>query len=184
MDMRVIAGKAKGRKLNMSDQLPVRPTSDKVKGGVFNMLASLVPDCSFLDLFAGSGAMGIEAWSRGAEQVVFVEKNRRVYSLLQKNLQTVGFCEANCMQTDFSTAALRLAGKKFDIIYADPPYWAELYPKIIETVRERQLLSADGVLALEHPKGKQLFTLDECWKLLQQKVYGDTMITFLQESDR
>lgn len=178
MRVRVIAGRAKGRKLKMQDSLPVRPTSDKVKGAVFNMLTAAVPGCRFLDLFAGSGAIGIEAWSRGAAQVVFVEKDRRVFGLLQQNLQLVGYADAGCLQADFATACARLAGQAFDVIYVDPPYRAGLYQPALQLLDEHQLLAKRGVLCLEHPKSEQLAP-GLPWQLLQQKVYGDTMITLL-----
>ena len=180
MKMRVISGEAKGRKLKMKESLPVRPTSDKVKGAVFNILADLMPDCCFLDLFAGSGAIGIEAWSRGAGEVVFVERDSRVFDLLQENLRSVGFVTAKSSLADFSVAISRMSGQQFDIIYADPPYQAGLYSEIMEKVAAHHLLTADGVLCLEHPK-----TLEHShgsgWQVLQQKTYGDTKITFCRQ---
>lgn len=180
MKMRVISGTAKGRKLRMKDSLPIRPTSDKVKGAVFNILAELIPDCRFLDLFAGSGAMGIEAWSRGAGDVTFVEKDSRVFDLLQENLRTVGFATARCVLADFSMAISRMPGRQFDIIYADPPYQAGLYPMIMKQVAAHHLLDAAGILCLEHPKGLEQ-SHGAGWRVLQQKTYGDTTITFCQQ---
>lgn len=183
MSMRVIAGKAKGRKLRAPAGDSVRPTSDKVKGAVFNVLAQYGPIDSFLDLFAGSGAMGIEAWSRGATRVVFVEKDRKAYQSLQSNLQTVGFGEAVTLPMDWQGALRRLVGEKFAVIYADPPYAAEFYPSILTSVRELGVLSPRGLLCLEHPKHLEL-QLGDDWSLLKTKHYGETAVTFLTLSDR
>ncbi len=180
--MRVIAGRAKGRKLKMRDDLPIRPTSDKVKGAVFNTLAPWLLDSSFLDLFAGSGAMGIEAWSRGASSVTFVEKNRRSFQLLRQNLQLVGFETAECLLSDFRQAAQRLEGRRFDLIYADPPYEAQLYAEILEVVVRHSLLSEDGRLCVEHPRTLSL-ELTPDWLEHATKTYGDTRVSYLMRRE-
>jgi len=177
--MRVIAGSAKGRRLQMRDGLPVRPTGDKVKGAVFNMLAPLIPEGHFLDLFAGSGAMGIEAWSRGAARVVFVEKDRRVFAELQANLRTVGFAAAVCLQADYAVALERLRGEPFDVIFIDPPYQSGFYLPALTLIALEGLLTARGVVCLEHLRDWQL-PPSEHWHILQQKTYGDTAITILK----
>lgn len=181
MSMRVIAGKAKGRKLRAPAGDSVRPTSDKVKGAVFSVLAQYGPINSFLDLFAGSGAMGIEAWSRGATQVVFVEKDRKACQCLQGNLQTVGFAEAVLLPLDWQRALRQLAGTQFAVIFADPPYTAALYPSILTAVKEQTVLSSRGLLCLEHPKRMQL-QLGDDWNLLKTKHYGETAVTYLTSS--
>lgn len=179
--MRVIAGKAKGRKLIAPKGFSVRPTSDKVKGAVFNMLAQYGPLDSFLDLFAGSGAMGIEAWSRGATRVVFVEKDRGAQRALQNNLQAVGLTDATVLHVDWQAALRRLAGETFTVIYADPPFLAGLYPLILEAVWEHRALGPQGILCLEHPQRLELVYGDE-WNLLKTRRYGETAVTFLVPS--
>jgi 16S rRNA (guanine966-N2)-methyltransferase len=177
--MRVIAGRAKGHKLLLKDSLAVRPTSDKVKGAVFNMLAPFIPGCSFLDLFAGSGAMGIEAWSRGAARVVFVEKDRRVYAQLRANLERVGFLQAECLQADYQAALHRLQGESFDVIFIDPPYLAGYYQPALDLIEKLQLLTQGGWLCLEHPRSWQLPD-NHHFVTHQHKYYGDTAITILR----
>ncbi len=179
MYMRVIAGKAKGRKLRAPAGSIVRPTSDKVKGAVFNVLAQLCPlDISFLDLFAGSGAMGIEAWSRGATRVAFVEKDRRAYQTLRANLQTVGYVDALIFFSEWQSALRNLHGELFDVVYADPPFAAGLYPIILESIVEYGVLKSSGILCIEHPSRLQL-SYENDWSLLKPKRYGDTAVTFL-----
>ncbi len=179
--MRVIAGIAKGRKLVAPKGDRVRPTSDKVKGAVFNVLAQYGPFTSFLDLFAGSGAMGIEAWSRGIRRVAFVEKDRVAFRSLRTNLQAVGLEGARVLATDWQIALRQLAGETFDVIYADPPFFAGLYPLILKEVREHKVLSREGILCLEHPQRLQL-DYGDGWSLLKAKRYGDTVVTFLSPS--
>lgn len=178
MSMRVIAGKAKGRKLKAPKGDSVRPTSDKVKGAVFSMLAQYAPLGNFLDLFAGSGAMGIEAWSRGATGVVFVEKDRKAFEVLRSNLQTVGFSEAALICADWQVGLRRLAGEQFAFIYVDPPFFADLYPAVLASLRELEMLSHNGILCLEHSK-RQLLSYDDSWSLLKTRHYGETAVTFL-----
>lgn len=181
--MRVIAGIAKGHKLKAPVGDIVRPTSDKVKGAVFSVLAQLGPLDTFLDLFAGSGAMGIEAWSRGATRVVFVEKDRRVYQSLQANLQTVGYAEPVTLLIDWQRALRYLRGESFDVIYADPPFAADLYPAILASIVEYGVLNPAGILCLEHPSRLQLL-FDNDWGLLKTKRYGDVAVTFLTPGGR
>lgn len=178
MCMRVIAGKAKGRKLVAPRGYSVRPTSDKVKGAVFNVLAQYGPIDSFLDLFAGSGAMGIEAWSRGATRVVFVEKDRIAQRALRTNLETVGLSDATVLPVDWQVALRRLDNQSFAAIYADPPFYAGLYPLILTEIGKSRLLGARGILCLEHPQRLELDIGDE-WELLKTKSYGDTAVTYL-----
>ncbi len=180
--MRVIAGKAKGRKLKMRDELPVRPTSDKVKGAVFNILGGYVPDGAFLDLFAGSGSIGIEAWSRGAAKVVFAEKDRRVMRLLKDNLQMVGFLDAECINADFRQSLRSLQGRYFDVIFIDPPYQAGYYDTVLQEILSGRLATKDTVVCLEHPSTLEL-QVSAAWRIMQCKTYGDTALTFLKISE-
>ncbi len=179
--MRVIAGVAKGQKLQIKNGQAVRPTSDKVKGAVFNMLAPHIPECHFLDLFAGSGAVGIEAWSRGASRVVFVEKDRRVFAQLRANLERVGFPQAECIMADYQAAMHRLQGAQFDIIFVDPPYLAGFYQVVLALVDQLQLLHPEGWLCLEHPKRWQM-PPGHPFAIHQHKEYGDTGITILKRT--
>lgn len=178
MSMRVIAGKAKGRKLKAPKGDSVRPTSDKVKGAVFSMLAQYAPLETFLDLFAGSGAMGIEAWSRGVARVAFVEKDRKAFEALRSNLETVGLSDATAICADWQVGLRRLASETFNIIYVDPPFFADLYPAVLASIKDLAMLSHNGVLCLEHSQ-RQPLSYDDAWSLLKTRNYGETAVTFL-----
>ena len=147
--MRVIAGSARGRKLAAPDGMSVRPTADRMKENLFNILAPYIPGARFLDLFSGSGAIGIEALSRGAESAVFVDKD---CALLIQNLASTGFTEkAAVIKDDFAAAITRLREKRleFDVIFMDPPYYKGLVPPAAKLIMDYGLLCANGVLAAE-----------------------------------
>jgi 16S rRNA (guanine(966)-N(2))-methyltransferase RsmD len=175
--MNITGGKFNGRKITTVKSNDVRPTSSKVRASIFNMLNSMNIDLGvavFLDLFAGSGIMGLEALSRGAKKAVFVEKNPTTYKLIKQNL--------NNFDADFETFnmdALRFLDKtseKFDIIFVDPPYMAGLYDSVIEKICTNELLSKKGVLILEAPLD---YKLPQKIIPIKKKSYGNTKIYFI-----
>jgi 16S rRNA (guanine(966)-N(2))-methyltransferase RsmD len=180
--MRIIAGQFKGRHLKSPPSLRVRPTSDRLRETLFNVIAPRVEDARFLDLCAGSGAVGIEALSRGARHVVFVDRSRRSCSLIEANL---ALCRiANDQQVIYCSEAgefLRQSKPEipWDIIFFDPPYKDD-YLKTLEFLgaHESQLLSEDGLLIVEHHhKNLLLETIDKLHRtrLLKQ---GDSSLSF------
>lgn len=179
--MRVIAGAAKGHHLQTIEGLATRPTTDRLKETLFNIIAFDLPEASFLDLFSGSGAIGIEALSRGAAEAVFVENAAECQRVILANLQHTKLREkARLMQADVLSALDRLAaeGKKFDIIFMDPPYEAELYTPVLEKIAENGLLHREGYLITEGSSQIAL-TPPKSMKILREKVYKTTTLTFL-----
>ena len=175
--MRVIAGAAKGHNLQTIEGLATRPTTDRIKETLFNIIAFDLPEASFLDLFSGSGAIGIEALSRGAA----VENAAECQKVIQANLvHTKLQGRARLLQTDVLSALDRLAaeGKKFDIIFMDPPYEAGLYTSVLERIAENGLLKAEGYLIAEGSSQIAL-TIPKGMKILREKVYKTTTLTFL-----
>jgi 16S rRNA (guanine966-N2)-methyltransferase len=176
--MNITGGKFNGRKITTVKSNDVRPTSSKVRSSIFNMLNSMEIDfvsTVFLDLFAGSGIMGLEALSRGAKKAVFVEKNPTTFKLIKQNLDKF---EAN-FET-FNMDALRFLDKtseKFDIIFIDPPYMAGLYNSVIELIFQKNLLNKDGILILEVPLEYQL---PQNITPVKEKTYGTTKVFFLK----
>src|SRR5918996_1696560 len=149
--MRVIAGAFKGRNLRSPPSLQVRPTSDRLRETLFNVIAGRVPDSRFLDLCAGSGAVGIEALSRGAAHATFVDRSRRSCQLIESNLE---LCRVPEEQRDIycSEAAEFLRQWKdagWDLIYFDPPYKQD-YLRTLELFRASKLLNDGGLLVIEH----------------------------------
>ena len=150
--MRVIAGSARRLLLKAIDGLDTRPTTDRIKETLFNMLQNDIPGCIFLDLFSGSGAIGIEALSRGAREAVLVENNPKAVSCIRENLKTTKLEDrALVMACDVLTALKRLEGKgkRFDIIFMDPPYHKGLESEALRFLAFSDLIHEDTVLITE-----------------------------------
>lgn len=149
--MRVIAGTARRIQLKTLEGLETRPTTDRIKETLFNMLSPSLYDCTFLDLFAGSGGIGIEALSRGAKEAVFVEKNPRAMACVRDNLKRTKLeSKAVTISADVLSALRRLEGQKqFDYIFMDPPYQKGLEEKVLEYLSGSSLLADEGVVIVE-----------------------------------
>lgn len=149
--MRVIAGKAKSLPLRSIESLETRPTTDRIKETLFNMLQPYLGDCRFLDLFAGSGAIGIEALSRGAAEAVFVENNRRAYDCVRQNLSFTKLDkDARVLFTDAVSAIRKLDREPpFSIIFLDPPYNKGLEREVLAALQYSSLVDEDTLLVLE-----------------------------------
>lgn len=147
--MRVISGSARGKKLSSVAGIDVRPTLDRVKESIFNMIAFDIPGANVLDLFCGSGALGIEALSRGAEKCVFVDKSDASLSCTKQNLLDTHLSpKAQVVKSD-SILFLSDTDEKFDIILVDPPYQGNLYDEVLSVILERNLLNVGGKIVIE-----------------------------------
>jgi 16S rRNA (guanine(966)-N(2))-methyltransferase RsmD len=180
---RVIAGARKGFKLATLNSPFVRPTTDRVKQVIFNVLTPVISDSSALDIFSGTGGLGIEALSRGARSVVFVEYNDKVCAALIANLRKTGFLErSEVIQLEAKRALKLLArrGVQFDLIFADPPYEAVDAEATLASVAEHDLLKTHGWLALEHSSRKEFVNQAGALILRTRKIHGDTAISFYQ----
>jgi 16S rRNA (guanine(966)-N(2))-methyltransferase RsmD len=200
--MRVIAGKYRGKKLIAPQGREVRPTSDKVKEAVFNIVASLISplsgDAPFagkscLDLFAGTGALGIEALSRGAASCVFVESSASASEILNKNIEAVARGErVRILKSDWRVALRRLkGGESVDISFVDPPYEAGYCDEVMKTFLEYGIISDGGIVVLERAatgKGEVARDADpgcyEGFMLIREKRYGKTLIDVYERADR
>ncbi len=150
--MRVISGLARGTHLISVDEDFVRPTLDRVKESLFNMIQTRIMDANVLDLFAGSGALGIECISRGAKKAFFCDKSPKCINVIKQNLKKTRFEEKTCiLNKDFKKCLEILAKDKevFDIIFVDPPYKLNLAKQAIEKILELNLISNDGIIILE-----------------------------------
>ncbi len=154
--MRVIAGTYKGRKLESPDSYDIRPTTDKAKEALFSILMNETAGARVLDVFAGSGALGIEALSRGAAECVFIDHSRQSVALIKRNLAACGVTEpARVIAGDYRKALAGLGGR-FDIILMDPPYGQSLLEEAFRLIHEQSLLSEGGVIVCEHRKEEEL----------------------------
>ncbi|MBT3192951.1 MAG: 16S rRNA (guanine(966)-N(2))-methyltransferase RsmD [Verrucomicrobia bacterium] len=185
--MRVTGGDMGGRSIRVPDRA-VRPTQDRVREALFSSLQAVIPDVRFLDLFAGSGAVGVEAWSRGASQVCWVEENALVFRVLQQNLKTLGGEDLDrstmrCVRSDvFSFLRKGLASPVFDIIFADPPYQKArggeddaLGTRLLQAVAESGMLIPRGIVILEQGRNEPIPEA-EGWELLRDRRYGGSRV--------
>ncbi|UCB51800.1 MAG: 16S rRNA (guanine(966)-N(2))-methyltransferase RsmD [Candidatus Zixiibacteriota bacterium] len=177
--MRVISGEHKGRRLASLKKARVRPTSDRVKESIFNVLRREVAGKRVLDIFAGAGTLGIEALSRGAESATFVDASRQGISILKKNLHDLDLEGRSTILRWDGLKALGKLQERFHLIFADPPYLKGLVQKIVDSVAQSEVLQENGLLVLEHHKKEKLSFPQESLSVLKQKRFGDTVISFL-----
>lgn len=185
--MRVTGGMFCGRRLQTVQAAPLRPTQDRVREALFSALADIVPGCAFLDLYAGVGSVGIEAWSRGAARVCWVEQNRRVFHVLTDNIRSLSdgavhsTLAPQCMHVEMFCRRRQASG--FDIVFADPPYARNRAEKVdvAAMLAGTGLLKPGGVLVLEQGADERIPPGCETWPLLREKRYGSTMLRFFQE---
>ncbi len=173
--MRVTTGSRRGGKLEKNKLSFVRPTTDKVKQALFTKLQFFIPDKIVLDLFCGTGALGIEALSRGAKKVVFVDKNYKSIMLTKTNLRNLKL-EAEVLKID-AIKFLQKQTEKFDLILIDPPYASKLYEPALKVIFEKDLLSANGIIVCEHDKDENINS--EIYNVIDKKRYGNTFLTFI-----
>jgi 16S rRNA (guanine(966)-N(2))-methyltransferase RsmD len=182
--MRIIAGKYRGRNLKSPPTLGTRPTSDRLRETLFNILAPRIEGARFLDLCAGSGAVGIEALSRGAAYVAFVDRSRKMYALIETNLKLlkVGDDETEIVSRealDFLKRNIKREEEPFDLIFFDPPYAID-YGEVLDYLgaNSERLLAQDGAVIVEHDKKKDL--AEESGGLKRYRVVnqGDSALSF------
>ncbi len=168
--MRIISGKYKGKKLDGFDIEGTRPTMDRVKESLFGIIQNNLKDSICLDLFAGSGSLGIEALSNGASICYFVDKNKQILNILKNNLK--GIENSILIEKDYLMALEELKTKKFDIIFLDPPYKYNLITPSIQKIMEFDMLNKDGIIVCEYENEDIKCDL----KLLKTKKYGSKNI--------
>ena len=181
-EMRIISGISKGRRLATPKSQAIRPTSDRVKESIFNILGEVVEGKVVLDLFAGTGNLGIEALSRGAKKVLFVEKGRQAIRLIQKNLSQLGMRErSEIIPKDVNRAIgiLKQRGETFDLILMDPPYEKGLIQRTLKKLNSQKIYHEDSILVIEHDRREPLPGIVDGWNLIRQRGIGDTLISFL-----
>lgn len=181
--MRVIAGTARSIQLKTIDGMDTRPTTDRIKETLFNMIAHGLCDCTFLDLFSGSGAIGIEALSRGACRAVFVEKNPKAVTCIRENLAKTRLSDqAQVIAADVYTALQRLNGfQAFDYVFMDPPYNHSLEKQVLEYLAQTDLLNPDALIIVEASLETDFSYIDELgYTLIKRKEYKTNAHVFLE----
>ena len=181
--MRVISGSARGKNLESLEGLSTRPTLDRVKEAVFSMLLPYISDSVVLDLFAGSGALGIESLSRGASKAVFVDVSDDAISCIKDNLSRAKFLQLSNVIEDDAVSFLNSIEDSFDIIFLDPPYRGGLYEKMLNLINNRNLLSPNGIIVAEWDSETGFTDKLYGFSVMKTKKYGRVGITVLKRGD-
>lgn len=178
--MRIVSGRFKGRRLSSFKGMDIRPTSDKVREAIFNILPREFPFKKVLDIFAGTGAMGLEALSRGALDVAFVDSNPEAIAVIKKNLEACG-TEGRVFKSDALASLKKFSrkGEKFDLIIIDPPYSSTLLVESLEAIDRGGLLAPGGMIVAETTKRMPLEADFAGLELTDERRYGDTVVYFL-----
>ena len=179
--MRVVSGSARGRRLQPVPGMNTRPTTDRVKENVFNLIQDHVRDADVLDLFAGTGQLGIEALSRGAAHCDFIEHNGTAYNVVSKNVQTARVQDrASLHRVEARDFLAKAAAKKYSLIFLDPPYGGTILENALSGIERFDILSANGIIICESAVEDRFA---HGFEVVRERRYGATMITVLRRQD-
>ena len=184
--MRIISGIAKGIRLKAPKGMNTRPTTDRVKESVFGILSSRLVDAEVLDLFAGTGNLGLEALSRGAASAVLIDKNVQSIKIMMENAILTNLAGMTVICREEVLHALKRLdndGKAFDLIFCDPPYNLGLAPKVLQIIDEGNVLRYGGVLVLEHSRHEKLSEGLKRIKSYRSEFYGETVVSFFMKQE-
>ena len=182
--MRIISGKYRSRKIETLNDLSIRPATDRVKGAIFNSLQSRIDlnGANVLDLFAGSGNIGLEALSRGAQKIVFVENSKYAIEVINKNISSLNENE-NCDVIEISFEQfLKINSIEFDLVFADPPYVYSDLNKLPKMIFFSKIVKQNGLLVIEHPITTK-FETDEIFECIRSANYGRTVVSIFQRKE-
>lgn len=177
--MRVITGKARGVQLKTPDGMLTRPTADRVKEALFSIINFDIPGAKVLDLFGGTGQLGIEAMSRGAERCVFVDAREDACKLIKENLKRTKL-EGAVVRSDYMNY-LNRCKEQFSIIFLDPPYAEEYLENAIKRIAEIDILQTDGIIVAERPVGKEVTWEIDGYQRSKDYKYGKTLLTIYRK---
>lgn len=183
--MRVIGGEFKGRRLACPAGRSIRPTSDRVREAIFDILGAQRRFQRVLDLFAGTGSLGIEALSRGAQEAVFIEQGKAAIAALKSNLKALGLgsrCWVIHLPVKKGISLLAERGEVFDLIFIDPPYGEGVVEETLQEVVRREILSPDGVIVVEHATRYAVIPPPRL-VIANRRRYGDTTVSFFVAAD-
>ena len=176
--MRIIAGSRKGHKLIEFEGMDIRPTTDRVKESIFNLIQEYIPNSECLDLFGGSGALSFEALSRGAKSSVCVDIDDRSISVIKKNADSLNFPNLTVIRED-AMNFIKKTDKKFSVVFLDPPYNKGFIAPIINAICQKDLLTADGIIMLESDFSDEHSDFDGL-EIIKQRKYGRSYVTIYQ----
>lgn len=180
--MRIISGKARGTKLYTLDSMNTRPTLDRVKESIFNIIQSEIEDAIVLDLFAGSGAIGLEMLSRGAQKAILCDKSKDAIEIIKKNIEKTHMNQkAEVYNLDFNSCLEKIKNQKFNLIYIDPPYNTDYIAQSLKKITELDIIKQEGKIILETDDEqrilKEIENIDV--EIVDKRKYGRATIIFL-----
>ncbi len=178
--MRVIAGKVRGLRLTAPRGEDTRPTLDRVKEAVFSMILPYIMDAKVLDLFSGSGALGIESLSRGALSAVFVDNHVDAIECIRTNVNSAKFSDMSVIVQKDSIGFLKDNNESFDIIFLDPPYLKNMYTQALENILQSNALSQDGIIVLEYDHTVVKLSIPDGLSIEKDKKYGRVGVMVLK----
>ena len=181
--MRIISGKARGTKLYTLEGTNTRPTLDRVKESIFNIIQNEIEGATVLDLFAGSGAIGLECLSRGAKKAILCDKSKEAVEIIKRNIEKTHMEEcAKIVNTDFETCLEKLKNEQFDIIYIDPPYATDYIFKSLKKIKEIGIAKEESIIIIETDDEQRI--LKDIGnieiKIVDKRKYGRATIIFLE----
>lgn len=179
--MKIVSGIYKGRFIKTLYCNDIRPTSAKVREAIFGKIQFHINNAKFLDLFSGSGAMGIEALSRGASKVVFNDKSIKSVRIIKENLNNLK-AEADIINLDYKSAIISLRNNKFDFIFIDPPYNLDCINKILQLIDDNNILEDNGVIIYEHINEKVLNINKSLYIIVDEKRYSLTTVSYIKRN--
>ena len=182
--MRIISGKSRGTKLYTLEGLETRPTLDRVKESLFNIIQDRILESTVLDLFAGSGAIGLEFASRGAKEVYLCDKSKDAAKIIKSNIEKTRLEEKTCFfNMDFKDFFKKMKIKKFDIIFLDPPYKTSFIKEALEKILEYDCINKDSLIIVETDEDKRVLEEIKDFELeiIDKRKYGRAHIIFLQK---
>lgn len=180
--MRVISGIRRGLKLKCIEGETTRPTTDRVKESVFNIIQTHLPAENVLDLFAGSGALGIEALSRHSTHCVFVEQNKQAFSCIKQNLENAKLLDSATLVLKEANTFLATCSSRFDIIFLDPPYNKGMLFPVFDLISKNELLKDDGIIVVETERDGENAEHSD-FQVVRRATYGKTTVTILKRGD-
>jgi 16S rRNA (guanine966-N2)-methyltransferase len=180
--MRITGGKAKGRTISSPLGKDVRPTASKTRQALFNILSDRVDNARFLEIFAGTGLIGLEALSRGAASLTAIEHNRKLATSVRDTVHRLGY-QANVLACDFRAGLKAIHGQKFDIVFADPPYRTEYGSVVLNQLIELDLLSESAIVIIEHMKSTALQGDQLRLKKIDFRQYGLSALSFFTKTE-
>jgi 16S rRNA (guanine966-N2)-methyltransferase len=183
--MRIIAGQYKGKKLFAGNDLAIRPITTKIKESVFNTLGMLVVDKEVLDLFSGSGSFGLEALSRGAASVTFVDQAGSSIQILSKNLQSFKIPPVQFQIHNLNVQCyIQTHSRSYELILMDPPFNFSFLQELVIEICTKQILAKSGILVLHHEVSNPIDNISSFYELFKQKKFGRNLVSYILRKDR